>query len=253
MQEKVYFYATCLGSTVAQDMALAAMKLLRHFGVEIIFKQNQTCCGQPAFNSGFFNEAKKIAKYNVELFSQDLPIVVPSGSCAGMLSHDYKELLGVDSIESTHQNAEDQKINSFCSRVVELSQFLEQIGAKLEDKGSPIKITWHSNCHALRVQKCIESSKRLLAQLKNVELVELEYEAECCGFGGTFSVKEPEISNAMASAKVADIEKTGASFVISSDSGCLMNIKGTLSRQKSSVRGLSLYEFLLARITGGAL
>ncbi|MDD6056540.1 MAG: (Fe-S)-binding protein [Helicobacteraceae bacterium] len=244
--EKVYFYATCLGSAAMQEMVLNAIWLLRKEGIEVIFKKNQTCCSQPAFNSGYFKEAKEVALYNIKQFSQDYPIIVPSGSCAGMMSHDYLELFKEDSNFS--------EVESFSKRVFELSEFLDsKLQVNYEDKGEPLKVTWHSNCHALRIQKSIEASKNLLRRLKNVELVELEFEEECCGFGGTFSVKEPEISNAMATTKVKDILNTGAKFVISGDGGCLLNIDGTLKRLGSDVRGIHLYNFLHKRLQGVAL
>ena len=245
MQKKVYFYATCLGSAAMQTTILNSIELLRRAGVEIIFKKDQTCCGQPSYNTGYFKDTKKIALYNAELFNEDLPIVVPSGSCAGMMSHDYVELFKND------ENYE--KIYKFSSRVIELSQYLEQIGFTFEDKGEPIKVTWHSNCHALRVQKSIEASKNLLRKLKNVELVELKYEEECCGFGGTFSVKEPEISNAMAQAKVNDIVASGAKIIISADGGCLLNIQGTIKKMGLDIKSYHLFDFLAARIKGEQL
>lgn len=159
-----------------------------------------------------------------------------------MMSHDYVELFKDD--------ANYEKIKKFSSKVIELSQYLEQIGFKIEDKGEPIKVTWHTNCHALRVQKSIDANKNLLRSLKNVELVELKYEEECCGFGGTFSVKEPEISNAMAQAKVNDIVASGAKVIISADGGCLLNIRGTIAKMGLDIKTYHLYDFLAARMQG---
>lgn len=244
--KKVYFYATCLGTAAMQESVLNGIKLLRREGVEVIFKKNQTCCAQPSFNSGYFKESKQIALYNVDLFEKDYPIVVPSGSCAGMMSHDYIELF--------KESAEFQRVQHFSSRVIELSQYLDTIlNVQYEDKGEPIVVTWHSNCHALRVQKSIESSKNLLKKLQNVTLVNLEYEEECCGFGGTFSVKEPHISNAMVQNKIKDIQNTGVKYLISGDGGCLLNIDGTMRRMKLDVKGIHLYDFLFKRIEGAVL
>lgn len=244
--KKVYFYATCLGSACLQETVLNAIKLLRLFDVEVIFKKNQTCCAQPSFNTGYFKESKTVAMYNAELFDEDCPIVVPSGSCAGMMSHDYLELFKEDK--------DYEKIKAFSSRVIELSRYLNNVlNVNLEDKGEPLKVTWHSNCHALRVQNSIESSKALINKLKNVELVSLEFEEECCGFGGTFCVKEPEISNAMARAKIDDIQKTGAKVVVSGDGGCLLNISGTMSKMNLDIKGIHLYDFLFKRLNGEAI
>lgn len=243
---KVYFFATCLGTAATSKMALAGVKLLINEGVEVVFKKDQTCCGQPSYNTGYFKESKKIALFNADLFSEDYPIIVPSGSCAGMMGHDYLELFKDD------ENYE--KIKNFSSRVTTLSQFLnDKLNVNYEDKGEKIKVAWHSNCHALRVQKSIDASLGLLSKLENVEVIRLENEEECCGFGGTFSVKEPEISNAMALSKCEDIIKTGAKYIISADGGCLLNISGTLTRMKSDIKAIHLYEFIYKRIKGEAL
>ena len=240
---KVYFYATCLGTVAFQETVLNGIKLLRREGVEVIFKKNQTCCAQPSFNSGYFKESKEIALYNVNLFENDYPIVVPSGSCAGMMSHDYLALF--------EDSNEFDRVKNFSSRVIELSQYLDsKLNVNYEDKGEPITITWHSNCHALRVQKSIQASKNLLSRLKNVEVLPLQYEEECCGFGGTFSVKEPEISDAMARSKIADIQNSGAKYVVSGDSGCLLNIDGTMRKMGLDIKGIHLYDFLLKRLEG---
>ena len=208
--KKVYLFATCLGSAIMQESVLNAVKLLRREGVEVIFKKQQTCCSQPSFNSGYFAESKNIALHNIRLFDKDYPIVVPSGSCAGMMSHDYLDLFKDDENYAL--------VQEFSSRVIDLSQYLDNVlKVEYEDKGDPLKVTWHSNCHALRIQKCIDSSKNLIKRLKNVELVSLEYEQECCGFGGTFSVKEPQISNAMVMEKIKDIQNSGAKYILSSD------------------------------------
>ncbi|MCW1360880.1 (Fe-S)-binding protein [Campylobacter sp. CCS1377] len=241
--KKVYLYATCLGTAAMQESVLNSVKLLRREGVEVIFKKNQTCCSQPSFNSGYFKESKNIALYNINLFEKDYPIVVPSGSCAGMMSHDYLELFKDDN--------NFERVKEFSSRVIELSQYLDEVlNVNYEDKGEPIKVTWHSNCHALRIQKSIQASKNLIKRLKNVELIDLEYEEECCGFGGTFSVKESEISNAMAREKIKNIQKTGAKYLISGDGGCLMNIAGTMSKMGLDIKGVHLYDFLVKRLEG---
>lgn len=244
MSKKVYLYATCLGTAAMGRTIVNAIELLKLCGVEVVFKKDQTCCGQPSFNTGYFNETKEIVLYNMKLFDKDYPILVPSGSCAGMMMHDYVELF-------KNSNLKDE-VEKFSSRVFDLSTYLDE-NLNLEDKGEPVKVTWHSNCHALRVAKSIQSSKNLLKKLKNVELVELEREEECCGFGGTFAVKEPEISNAMAMAKIDDIKKSGVKYVVSGDGGCLMNIDGTIKRLKEDLQTIHLYDFLLKRINGATL
>ena len=244
--KRVYMFSTCLGTALMGKTVTNAISLLQREGIEVVFKKDQTCCGQPSFNTGYFDETKKVALYNARLFDKDYPIVVPSGSCAGMMMHDYLELFEGD--------REYEFMKEFGSRVFELSVYLDKIlNVQYEDKGDPIKVTWHSNCHALRVAKSIESSKNLIRRFKNVELVELQYEEECCGFGGTFSVKEPEISNAMALAKIKDIESTGSECLISGDGGCLMNIAGTMKRNGKTVKALHLYDFIQNRLQGVAI
>lgn len=242
---KVYLYGTCVGNASLGFSVVSAAKLLQRCGAQVVYKKDQTCCGQPSFNTGYFEETKKIALYNMDLFGDgDEPILVVSGSCAGMMMHDYIELFKGSEFE--------QKAKKFASRCMDLSQFLEK-HLEIADKGEPIKVSWHSNCHALRVAKSVEASKNLIRKLSNVELLELEREEECCGFGGTFSIKEPAISNAMAKAKIADIKKTGVKYLISGDGGCLININGTMRRNGEDIKCVHLYDFLLARLDGESL
>lgn len=242
---KVYLYSTCIGQASLGFMVVSAAKLLQKCGAEVVYKKDQTCCGQPSFNTGYFKETKQVALYNMDLFGDgDEPILITSGSCAGMMGHDYIELF-----KGSEHEARARKFSARCK---DLSQFLNE-HLQITDKGEPIKVSWHSNCHALRVAKSIEASKSLLAKLSNVELVELEREEECCGFGGTFSIKEPDISNAMAKAKIDDIKKTGVKYLISGDGGCLLNINGTMKRQGEDIKCIHLYDFLLARIEGQSL
>jgi L-lactate dehydrogenase complex protein LldE len=208
--------------------------------VRVIFPPGQTCCGQPAYNAGFSWEARNVAREQIKLFPKPLPVVVPSGSCAGMMRHQYPVLFADD--------PDIDRVREFSERVYELSEFLAQVlDIKLSDRGSPIKVTWHSSCHAMREMNVIEDSKSLIRQLKNVELLELENEHECCGFGGIFSVKHPKISEAMVLDKVEDVRKTGASLLLAGDCGCLMNISGAMAHQKLPVESRHLAEFLWER------
>lgn len=238
---KVYFYGTCLGGVAYSQALIDGIKLLQHFGAEVIYKKDQSCCGQPSFNSGYYEETRKIALANMKLFSEPYPIVLPSGSCAGMMMHDYLYLF-----ENTPYYEEAKE---FCSRVYDLSDFLcKELKAELQDIGAPTRVTWHSNCHALRITKSIDSSKALLRMLKNVELIELEGEEECCGFGGTFSVKEPGVSQAMVEKKVQDIMNQKVEYLISGDGGCLLNISGAMKKMGHPVKPKHLYEFLAERV-----
>lgn len=241
MSKRVYFFSTCIGAAACADTCINAIKLLRKEGVQVIFKKNQTCCGQPSFNSGYNAETRQIALHNMQLFHENLPIIVPSGSCTGMMRVDYCSLFA---------NTEHEKeARLFSSRVYELSEYLDKtLGVHYEDKGEPVSVTWHSNCHALRVTKCIHSAKKLLKSLKNVKLVELEHEEECCGFGGTFSVKEPEIANTMLTRKIEDIKSRNVQYLLSADAGCLLNISGAMKKQGVDVKSMHLYDFIAQRI-----
>ena len=238
---KVYFFATCLGSIAYSNTCINAIKLLQKEGVEVIFKKDQTCCGQPSYNSGYYNDTKQVALHNISLFKEPYPIIVPSGSCAGMMKVDYLELFDNDGNYSM--------VKEFSSRIFELSKFLlKELKVIYNDSGEKTKVTWHSNCHALRVSKSIEYSKELIRQFKNVELIELDNEEECCGFGGTFSIKEPEVSQAMVYNKIADIKSKGVNYVISGDAGCLMNISGAMEKMNLEIKGVHLYDFIAQRI-----
>ena len=225
------------------EAGMAGIKLIQREGVQVIFPRQQACCGQPAYNSGFPREARKVALRQMQLFPKDYPIVVPSGSCAGMMKHHYPVLFQTD--------ARLDRIKEFSNRIVELSEFLVRVlNIKLKDRGGPIKVTWHSSCHALREMQVVEDAKSLIRQLQNVELVELENERECCGFGGTFAVKQADISGAMVADKVEDVSRTGAARLITGDCGCLMNINGAMENQNVPVRGQHLAEFVWERLNG---
>ena len=240
---KVYLFGTCLMDMIYPDAGLAAIKLIQREGIKVIFPPDQSCCGQPAYNSGYLEEAKAVARQQVRCFRQNYPIVVPSGSCAGMMKHHYPELFADDPL--------GPEIEQFAARVFELSEFLTQhLKIQIEDKGPPVKVTWHSSCHALREMNVVEDTKALIRQLKNVELVPLPREEECCGFGGTFAVKQPHISGAMVKDKIKHIQSTGASRVIVGDCGCMMNITGALQQNRIPITGQHFAEFIWERING---
>ena len=176
MDKTVYFFGTCLMDAVYPDAGMAGIRLLRAQGVEVVFPPDQSCCGQPAYNSGFTREARAVARRQIQVFSKPYPIVVPSGSCAGMLKHHYPALFA--------NTPEEKAAKQFSGRVYELFEYLATVlDASFEDRGKPITVTWHSSCHALREMNVIGHAKALIGQLKNVTLVELQRETECCGFG----------------------------------------------------------------------
>ena len=236
----VYFFGTCLVDLFYPEAGLAGMALLEREGVEVIFPQDQTCCGQPAFNSGYHSEALTVARRQLDCFPKNIPIVVPSASCAGMMRNHYPELFSSD--------ADLPRARDVAERTYELTEFLVHVlDVKLTDRGNPLRVTLHTSCSAWREMGVASETKQLLAQLDNVELVELQRERECCGFGGTFAVKHPEISAAMVNDKTADICATGAARVVGGDCGCLMNITGALEHQGQNVSGQHIASFLLER------
>jgi L-lactate dehydrogenase complex protein LldE len=238
--EAVYFFGTCVVDLFFPEAGLAGIELLKREGVRVIFPRGQTCCAQPAYNCGHHEEARAVARGQMALFPKPLPVVVPSGSCAGMMKHHYPDLF-----EGTPEHA---PAVAFASRVHELTQFLvDVLGVRLTDRGGPEKVTWHSSCHGLREMGLEAEPKALLSQLSNVTVVPLKRERECCGFGGTFSVRYPDISSAMVADKVADVVQSGASIVLSADAACLLNIGGALEKTGAAARPMHLAEFLWER------
>ena len=235
---EVYFYGTCLVDLFFPDAGMAGIQLLRRAGVKVLFPEGQTCCGQPAFNCGYWEEARDVARTQVALFPKDLPVILPSGSCAGMMKVHYPELF--------HGQPDEAQVRAFSARVYELSQFLIDV-LDVKDLGEPVKVTWHSSCHAVRDLGLKGEPQALIGQLSNVELAPLVREHECCGFGGTFSVRQPELSGVMSCDKAADAEATGASVLLSTDGGCLLNVNGTLEAKQSPLRVQHIAEFLWDR------
>jgi L-lactate dehydrogenase complex protein LldE len=238
--EAVYFFGTCLVELFYPDAGLSAIQLLQREGVRVVFPRGQTCCGQPAYNSGYREEARAVAAAQIRLFSGTLPVVVPSGSCAGMIGRHYRELFAGDPLEA--------EASDFASRVVELTQFLcDVLDARLVDRGEKIRVAWHGSCHALREAGVDDQPLRLLARLANVEVAPFSRERECCGFGGTFAVRHPEISAAMVEDKAEAVMAAGADVVLSGDAGCLLNIGGRLEAKGSRARIEHIAEFLRER------
>src|SRR5206468_10200113 len=217
---------TCLGDAFFPEVGLATVRLLRRLGIAVDFPPAQTCCGQPHFNSGYHADARELARHTVRAFEGTNLVVAPSGSCAAMVKLEYPELLHADLV--WHSRAED-----LAHRTHELSDFLVNV-LKVEDVGARFegRATYHMACH-LRGLGVKGEPERLLRRVKGLELVPLERFDECCGFGGSFSVRFPGISGAMVEDKSAFVEKSGADVLIATDAGCLMNIGGCLRRRGS--------------------
>lgn len=216
------------------------MHLLQREGLRVIYPHDQTCCGQPAYNSGYRDEARRVAAAQLDLFPKPYPIVVPSGSCAGMMKHHYPDLFADTPWQVQAEDVAD--------RVWELTGFLtEVLNLQLDDLGDPIRVALHTSCSARREMGVADAGEALLGQLKGVELVEQDHKTECCGFGGTFAIKQPEISAAMVGDKTDSLRKTGAELVTSQDCGCLMNIGGAFEKQGEAPRTCHIAELLWER------
>jgi L-lactate dehydrogenase complex protein LldE len=228
---------TCLGDLFFPDVGVATVRLLRRLGVEVEFPDRQTCCGQPHFNSGYHADARELAKHMIQAFHKDQPVVTPSGSCAAMVKLEYPELF-------RDEPTWHEKAKNLAGRTYELSDFLVNV-LKVEDVGARFNgsVTYHMACH-LRGLGLLTEPERLLRRVQGLELVPLERCDECCGFGGSFSVRYPEISGAMVNDKATFVEQSGADVVVATDAGCLMNIGGCLRRRGSKVRTMHLAEVL---------
>ena len=205
---RVQLFATCLGDLFFPDSVRDAEAILREAGVEVTFVKKQVCCGQPAFNSGHRKAARRVAKTFHKAFAPDEPVVVPSGSCATMASHYLPELLGVEPYE-----------------VWELSSYLEHLGVELPQTNRGRTLAYHDSCHMLRDLGIHDAPRRLLEQ-SGATLVPLGRPDLCCGFGGTFSVRQPEVSVSMADDKLASARTVGAEALVTADPGCLMHLDG---------------------------
>lgn len=239
--EAVYFYGTCLMDTIYAEAGLAAVELIEREGVRVIYPQGQTCCGQPPYNSGYRREARDVARMQMALFAKPIPVVVPSGSCGAMMRVHYPNLF---------EGGERDSALAFSRRVFEWSEFMVHVlRVKLRDTGPPTRVAYHASCHLMRELGVDEAPAALLNQLSEVELRPLTGAAECCGFGGTFSVKHSAISEAMVLDKCQAVTNSGAEVLVSGDCGCLMNIGGALARQKQPVRVLPLPQFVKERLS----
>ena len=222
---RVSLFVTCFNDTLFPQTGRAVVRLLERLGCEVDFPLEQTCCGQMHMNSGYAREGAALARRFGRVFAGAEVVVTPSASCAGMLRHQLADAEGPP--------------------VYELSEFLIDF-LRVEDVGAyfPHRVTFHPTCHALRELGVGDRPFRLLRAVRGIELVELPEAGECCGFGGTFAVKNAEVSAAMLADKVRAVLDTGAEVVCAADNSCLMHIGGGLSRQRTGVRAMHLAEVL---------
>jgi L-lactate dehydrogenase complex protein LldE len=239
---RVGLFVTCIVDQMWASVGTSTVEVLRRAGCEIEFDERQTCCGQPAFNTGYRVEARRVAERFIQLCEESDAefIVSPSGSCTAMVHH-YEVLFSED--EKWRARA-----RAVAARMFELSSFLIRV-LKVADVGARFKgrVTWHDACHGLRELGVHDEPRTLIKNVRETEFVELDNADACCGFGGTFSVKYPEISAAILDQKIEAIETCGVDAVVSGDASCLMQIGGRLSRIGSKVRVMHLAELLASQ------
>lgn len=234
---KVALFVTCLGDLFYVNASKATVELLEYLDCEVEFPTVQTCCGQPAYNSGYFQETAKVAKHIIETFEPYEYVVSPSGSCTYML-HTYETLF--EDEPKWQKRAEALKNKSY-----ELTQFITDV-LEINDVHATFngKVTYHTSCHMTRLLGVNKAPITLLQNVKGLELIELPNKHDCCGFGGTFAVKMSDISGEMVEEKTYHIESTGAEYLVGADGGCLLNIEGRLRRNKSNVKVVHIAEIL---------
>ncbi|MFC4076036.1 (Fe-S)-binding protein [Salinithrix halophila] len=235
---QVGLFITCLSDVFFPEVGISMVRVLRRLGVDVGFPEAQTCCGQPAFNSGYREDAKKAARQMIRAFEDDEAVITPSGSCAAMIRHYYPKLFA-------GEEEWEERARSLADRCTEFSEFVAAhqgttpIRARLEGTA-----TYHHSCHMYRGLGLVEPPLALLSQVEGLSLKELPFHDDCCGFGGTFAVKMAGISTAMADEKIGHIEETGADYLVGSDMSCLMHLGGRIRREGKPVEILHVAQVL---------
>jgi L-lactate dehydrogenase complex protein LldE len=234
---RVSLFIPCFVDQLAPRTGIAVVEVLERLGIEVDYPAGQTCCGQPAFNSGFCGQARAVAEHVLDTFRDAEAVVVPSGSCAAMIKVFYRELFA-----ATPRRTEAERLAAV---TWEFSQFLvEKLGAADVGARYDGTVTFHDGCHGLRELEIHTAPRTLLRNVRGLTLVEMGEERTCCGFGGSFAVKFPEISTAMAEVKCSSIAASGAQAVVSNDPSCLLQIGGWFDRQGRRLPCLHLAEVL---------
>lgn len=238
---KVALLVTCINDALFPETGKSVVRLLRRLGVDVDFPDAQTCCGQPMVNTGYLDEAVPVVRAFAKAFDGYDAIVTPSGSCAGSVRHQH----GI-----VARRGNDERLAAASSKVFELSEFLLDV-LGVEDVGAyfPHRVTYHPTCHSLRMLRVDDRPLRLLRAVRGIDLVDLPAADECCGFGGTFALKNADTSVAMGADKARHVRETGAEVLVAGDNSCLMHIGGLLSRQRSGVKVMHLAD-VLARAEG---
>lgn len=240
---RVGLFVTCLVDLMRPSVGFAAVKLLEQAGCSVEVPVAQTCCGQPAYNSGDRSDAAALARQTISAFEGFDYVVAPSGSCAGMLKLHYPALLSDDPEWSG-------KAKAFAERVYELISFLVDVrGMESVDADFQGRVTYHDSCSGLRELGIKDQPRRLLASVRGLELAEMADAEVCCGFGGTFAVKYPDISNAMVEKKTANVAATDPDLLLAGDLGCLLNMAGKLKREGRRIAARHVAEVLAGEIS----
>lgn len=236
---KVSLFITCMCDILASDVGKDTVEILEKVGCEVDFPEAQTCCGQPAFNSGYLKESKQAMKQMIRAFDKSKYVVGPSGSCVGMLK-EYPKIFAGD--------AEwEGRAKELAEKTYEITQFLVDV-LNVVDVGSTFsgRVTYHPSCHMTRILGVREAPRKLLENIAGVELIELPLAEDCCGFGGTFAVKNSVISTEMVKEKAKFVEETKVDYLVGGDMACLMNIGGRMTREGKQVKVMHIVEMLNA-------
>ncbi len=237
MQRKVSLFVPCFVDQLLPEVAVDTVKVLRRVGCAVEFPEDQTCCGQPALNTGYWNEARPCAEHFVRVFKNADVVVCPSGSCVTMIRTFYADLLAASSLRD--------EAMAIASRTFELSEFLVKVAAVTQVGATfPHSVTYHASCHGLRELKLRDEALQLLRHVNGLKLIEMVRFDECCGFGGTFAAKFAEISAAMGSSKAESVAATGAEFVTAIDPSCLLHLQGILGKRQAPTRTIHLASIL---------
>jgi len=237
---RVALMVTCVNDAMFPDTGRAVVDLLTRLGVDVEFPQAQTCCGQPMVNTGYLDEAVPVVRTFVEAFAGYDAVVTPSGSCAGSARHQHRIVA-----ERAQDPGLERAVAEIGPRVHELSEFLvDVLGVTDVGASFPHRVTYHPTCHSLRLLGVGDRPRRLLEEVRGLTLVDLPGAEECCGFGGTFALKNADVSVAMGADKARHVRETDAEVLVAGDNSCLMHIGGLLTRQRSGVRVMHLAEIL---------
>ena len=237
---RVALFATCASDVMFPGTPKAVVTLLERLGCEVVFPDKQTCCGQPFANSGYFTESVPLVRNYVDTFAPYDYIVGPSGSCVGAVRHQHEMLA-----EHAGDAGLAREAGEVAGRTYDISEFLVDV-LGVTDVGAyfPHKVTYHPTCHSMRIARVGDKPMRLLEAVKGITILPLADADRCCGFGGTFALKNPDVSVAMAGDKARHVADTSAEYLVAGDNLCLLNISGVLNRQQAGVKPIHLAEIL---------